>query len=161
KSEFVYDALGRRIVRREYSWENSQWEQKDEARYVWLGMSVLQERDAANQVRVTYTGGLAREDATSISYYFTDGNGNASSPIDSSGNIKAKYRYDSFGNLLSKSGSLADANLIRFSGKEYHANSGLYYYGFRYYAPNLQRWMNEDPIGLFGGLNLHGFVGND
>lgn len=43
---------------------------------------------------------------------------------------------------------------MRFSGKEYHANSGLYYCGFRYYAPNLQRWMNEDPIGLAGELLL-------
>ncbi|MCW5555530.1 MAG: hypothetical protein KIS67_25630 [Verrucomicrobiae bacterium] len=37
--------------------------------------------------------------------------------MDSSGNTKARYRYDSFGNLLSKSGTLADANLIRFSGR--------------------------------------------
>jgi RHS repeat-associated protein len=161
KSEFVYDAFGRRIVRKEFVWQSSTWSQTDEVRYVWLGMSVLQERDAANNIRVTYTGRLAREDANSTSFYFSDGNGNVSSLIDSSGNVKARYRYDSFGNLLSKSGPLADANLIRFSGKEYHVNSGLYYYGFRFYAPNLQRWMNEDPIGLAGGLNLYGFVGND
>jgi RHS repeat-associated protein len=161
KSEFVYDALGRRLIRREYIWQRSAWLQVDEVRYVWLGMSVLQERNAANNVRVTYTGRLAREDANSTCFYFSDGNGNLSSLIDSSGNIKARYRYDSFGNLLSKSGSLADANLIRFSGKKYHANSGLYYYGFRLYAPNLQRWLNEDPIGLSGGMNLHALVGND
>jgi len=161
KSEFVYDAFGRRIVRKEFVWQSSAWSLKDEVHYVWLGMSVLQERDAANNVRVTYTGRLAREDTTSTSFYFADGNGNISSLIDSSGNVKARYRYDCFGNLLSKSGPLADANLIRFSGKEYHANSGLYYYGFRFYAPNLQRWMNEDPIGIAGGLNFYGFVGND
>jgi len=102
-----------------------------------------------------------REDATGVAFYFTDGNGNVSPLIDSSGNFQARYRYDSFGNLISKSGPLAGANLIRFSGKEYHPRSGLYYYGFRYYQPNLQRWMNEDPIGLAGRLNLYGFVGND
>ena len=163
KSEFIYDALSRRNVRREYTWNSGlgTWNSPSETRYVWLGMSLVQERDAANKVRVTYTGKLAREDAQGTAFYFTDGNGNVSSLIDSSGNITAKYRYDSFGNLVSKSGSLADANLIRFSGKEYHAQSGLYYYGYRYYAPNLQRWMNEDPIGIAGGLNLYGFVGND
>lgn len=70
KSEFVYDAFGRRIVRKEFVWQSGAWSQVDEVRYVWLGMSVLQGRDAANQVRVTYTGRLAREDATSTSFYF-------------------------------------------------------------------------------------------
>src|SRR5205823_3078293 len=72
----------------------------------------------------------------------------------------AKYIYDSFGNLIAKSGPLADANVYRFSSKEYHSNSGLYYYGFRFYDPNLQRWLNRDPIGERGGINLYAFVGN-
>jgi len=42
-----------------------------------------------------------------------------------------------------------------------HPNSGLYYYGFRFYEPNLQRWLNEDPIREAGGMNLFGFVGNN
>jgi RHS repeat-associated protein len=163
KSEFAYDALGRRNVRREYTWNSGPgtWNLTDEVRYVWVGMSLLQERDSNNAVKVTYTGKLARTDANGTAYYFSDGNRNITSLVDSSGNFKAKYRYDSFGNLLSMSGSLADANLIRFSGKEYHPRSGLYYYCFRYYQPNLQRWLNEDPIGLTGGLNLYGFVGNN
>jgi hypothetical protein len=37
----------------------------------------------------------------------------------------------------------------------------MYYYGFRFYEPNLQRWLNQDPIGEAGGINLYGFVGND
>ncbi len=53
---------------------------------------------------------------------------------------------DPFGNILSKSGPLADVNLHRFSSKEFHANSGLVYYLYRYYEPGLQRWMNRDPI---------------
>jgi insecticidal toxin complex protein TccC len=36
----------------------------------------------------------------------------------------------------------------------------MYYYGFRFYDPGLQRWINRDPIGEMGGLNLYGFVGN-
>jgi RHS repeat-associated protein len=35
------------------------------------------------------------------------------------------------------------------------------YYGFRFYDPNLQRWLNRDPIQEWGGLNLFGFVGNN
>jgi hypothetical protein len=34
-------------------------------------------------------------------------------------------------------------------------NSGLYYYGYRFYDPNLQRWLNRDPLEERGGLNLY------
>jgi RHS repeat-associated protein len=58
-------------------------------------------------------------------------------------------------------GTLAAGNTYRFSGKEYDLHSGLYYFGYRFYDPNLQRWLNSDPIGERGGLNLYGFVGNN
>ena len=74
----------------------------------------------------------------------------------------ASYRYDPFGNTLSQSGSLAAANVYRFSSKEIHVTSGLmYYFGYRFYDPSMQRWLNRDPIGERGGLNLYGYVGND
>ncbi len=34
-------------------------------------------------------------------------------------------------------------------------------YGFRYYSPRFARWINRDPIGERGGINLYGMVGND
>ena len=43
------------------------------------------------------------------------------------------------------SGPLASVNLYRYSSKEYHANSGTVYYLYRFYDPNLQRWLNRDP----------------
>ena len=60
--------------------------------------------------------------------------------------IVARYLYDPFGNLLSLSGPLAEVNLYRFSSKECHPASGLVYYLYRYYDPNLQRWVNRDPV---------------
>jgi RHS repeat-associated protein len=51
-------------------------------------------------------------------------------------------------------GPLAEANTYRFSSKEWCANAALYYYGYRFYEPNLQRWLNRDPIQERGGLNL-------
>lgn len=38
--------------------------------------------------------------------------------------------------------------------------TGLYNYGFRYYHPELGRWLSRDPIGEDGGLNLYAFVKN-
>ena len=58
------------------------------------------------------------------------------------------------------SGLSASKNLYRFSSKEWNPNSGLYYYGYRFYDPNLQRWVNADPVQEDGGINLYGFVAN-
>jgi uncharacterized protein (DUF2235 family) len=38
--------------------------------------------------------------------------------------------------------------------------TGLSYYGYRYYSPTMGRWLSRDPLGEAGGMNLVGFVGN-
>src|SRR5262249_38148443 len=55
---------------------------------------------------------------------------------------------------------LATANLYRFSSKEIHVRSGMYYYLYRFYDPNLQRWINRDRLGELGGVNLYGLLLN-
>ncbi|MCW5552483.1 MAG: RHS repeat-associated core domain-containing protein [Verrucomicrobiae bacterium] len=99
--------------------------------------------------------------ATAHAYYHADANGNITALVNTNGAVVARYQYDPYGNLLGMAGPLAEANTYRFSSKEWHANAGLYYYGFRYYEPNLQRWLNRDPIEEAGGFNLYGFVFND
>ena len=54
----------------------------------------------------------------------------------------------------------ASFKTIRYSGKERDA-TGLYYYGLRYYAPWLSRWINPDPAGDIDGLNLFRMVQNN
>ncbi len=176
KSDFAYDGLGRRRVTRDYTWVSNSWLLSAELRYVYDGMVVLQERDAGNSILVTYTRGLdmsgtmqgaggiggllARTDANGSAYYHSDAGGNITAMVNSSGAVVARYLYDPYGRLLGKWGPLADANRYRFSSKEWHANSDLYYHGFRFYEPNLQRWLNRDPIGERGGINLYAYVGN-
>jgi RHS repeat-associated protein len=93
-------------------------------------------------------------------FYHADANGNVTMLVSSKQLVVGKYLYDPYGNQIAHAGPLADANVYRFSSKEYHANSGLVYYGRRFYDPNLQRWVNRDPIGTEGGINLYTFVGN-
>ncbi|MGO9201689.1 MAG: RHS repeat-associated core domain-containing protein, partial [Limisphaerales bacterium] len=101
---------------------------------------------------------LARSDNTTLAtlataahaYYHADGNGNITCLISSSNAVTARYLYDPFGRILSQSGPLAAANVYRFSSKELHVNSGLYYYLYRFYDPSLQRWPNRDPLGEAG-----------
>ena len=90
-----------------------------------------------------------------------DNKGNITKYVDSIGNIVASYTYDAFGKLISKSGALADLFRHRFSTKYIDVETGLYYYGYRFYHPILMRWLNRDPIEEDGGVNLYGFCGND
>ncbi len=107
-------------------------------------------------------------------HYYADGNGNIMALVNSSQTVAASYRYDPFGNTVRVAGTLALANLYRFSSKEIHINSGMHYYGYRFYDPNLQRWINGDQVGELGfrklnrvrlggnkaELNLYAFVRN-
>ena len=166
---FVYDGLNRRRITRDYTWQSGAWAETNEIRYVCDGMLVLQERNSNNTPLVTYTRGLdlsmslqggggiggllARTDTNGSAYYHADGNGNITALIDGNQNMLARYEYDGFGRLIGKWGSLADANHYRFSSKEYDTVTGLYYYGFRYYDPTLQRWLNRGtPSRKLAGL---------
>ncbi len=167
---FVYDGLSRRRITTNYTWTGSAWMPTNAVRYVYDGPLVIQERDSNNNPQVTYTRGLdlslsrqgaggiggllARTDTNGSTYYHADGNGNITALMDGNQNIVARYRYDAFGKLLGRWGSMADANHYRYSSKEQDP-SGLYYYGFRFYEPNYQRWLNRDPSGEFGGINLY------
>ncbi|GAB6960848.1 hypothetical protein JCM15754A_21830 [Prevotella aurantiaca JCM 15754] len=39
----------------------------------------------------------------------------------------------------------------KFNGKQFDAETGLYYNRFRYYDPNAGSYISQDPIGLKGG----------
>jgi RHS repeat-associated protein len=59
-----------------------------------------------------------------------------------------------------QSGNQANNNPFRFSSKYLDDSLGWYYYGYRYYSPELGRWLNRDPVGERGGMNLYGFAAN-
>jgi RHS repeat-associated protein len=107
-------------------------------------------------------GGLLGVKVGATSYRVSyDANGNVSELIDSAGTIAAHYEYDSFGNVVVANGSYAAANPWRFSTKPVDLETGYSYYGYRFYNPVVGRWINRDPIGEEGGMNLYGFAGND
>jgi RHS repeat-associated protein len=96
------------------------------------------------------------------SYYPTyDGNGNVSEYLETTGELAVHYEYDPFGTLTRQTGSISTRFQYRFSTKPRDILTGMYYYGYRYYNPLTGRWPSRDPIGETGGVNLHGFVGND
>lgn len=64
------------------------------------------------------------------------------------------YPYGATAWWAAKNALEASYKFVRYSGKERDA-SGLYYYGYRYYAPWLARWISADPADDIDGLNLY------
>jgi len=91
-----------------------------------------------------------------------DGNGNVASLVNaSSGDLEAIYEYSPFGEPIRCEGAMAQTNPFRFSSKFTDQETGLVYYGHRYFSPTLGRFINRDPSEESGGLNLYGFCGNN
>jgi RHS repeat-associated protein len=148
-------------------------------------MRVIQERNINGVPTVAYTRGpdlsgtlegaggigglLARSewDGSAWSrhaFYHSDGVGNVTALAVPNGNaiaLAGSYRYDPFGRLIGTPTGLAAINTQRFSSKDWHNLSGFYYFGYRFYDPATQRWLNRDPIAEEGGVNLYGYVEND
>ena len=101
---------------------------------------------------------LKHNGATYVPLY--DANGNVVQYVDATGAVVASYVYDAFGRTLASAGSQAELFRFRFSTKYHDPESGLVYYGYRFYSPNLARWLTRDPLEEQGGLNLYGFCGN-
>jgi len=169
---FVYDGKMRRRIERNYQWTAGTWVLGSERRFIYDGNLVLQERDGLNLPTVTLTRGsdlsgslagaggigglLALTDHSVLNlgsvsnahfFYHCDGNGNVTSLADAGQNVAARYLYDPFGNTLLIAGPKATINRYRFSSKPVHEASGMYDYLYRWYVPELQRWLNRDPIG--------------
>jgi RHS repeat-associated protein len=72
--------------------------------------------------------------------------------------------------LASKLGAFSKSEVISegatvqpdfgYTGLYYHQRSGLYFARARAYDSGLKRWLNRDPIGEQGGINLYGYVAN-
>ena len=76
---------------------------------------------------------------------------------DDNQNVLARYEYDVFGAIRAETGT--SDNTRKFTGKEFDADSKLYYYGARYYDPYIGRFTQRDPIG--DGVNWYAYTYNN
>jgi RHS repeat-associated protein len=186
--EFKYDYMGRRVEKKVYTHNGSQWNLTTTRRFVYADWLLVLELDGENDVLRKYTWGLdlagqsggsasgrsiddaggiggllATEDVaeTKDYYYLYDANGNIGQLVDrSDGSPDARYEYDAYGNTIASAGDYADDNPFRFSTKYWDDETSLGYWGYRYYTPRLGRWLSRDPLGEPGGTNLYGYVRN-
>ncbi len=153
-ASFKYDALGRRIEKT----INGRTIQ-----YLYDGVDIVQEIEngvpSVNYIRtLNIDEPLVRITTSALRFYQTDALGSVIALTDETGTVRTTYTYDPFGNVTI-SGESSD-NPFQYTGRE-NDGTGLYYYRARYYSPELQRFISEDPIGLEGGINLYAYVGNN
>jgi RHS repeat-associated protein len=153
---FKYDPFGRRIYKSSSSGTSV---------YAYDGSDIVEETNSSGSVVARYAQGenidepLAMLRAGTTSYYHADGLGSVTSLSNSAGALAQTYGYDSFGKQLSSTGSLT--NPFQYTGREFDAETSLYYYRGRYYDPSLGRFLSEDPIRFSGqDANLYRYVWN-
>jgi len=169
KLEFAYDYMGRRISKKVYAGSTGSWVLTKHERFVYDGYKLIEKLDALNSNAILqqyiWNGetllGIIDAASSKIHYPLTDANKNISDIIDASGTLTAHYEYSPFGQITLSSGTFAQTNPFRFSSEYFDSETGFVYYNFRYYSPELARWLSKDPIEEKGGLNLYVFVGND
>ena len=88
-----------------------------------------------------------------------DANGNVTEYVNTNGVTVSYRRYDPFG-VMTAAGQTSSQNFRHYFSTKC-LDVGLYDFGLRPYSPALGRFLSEDPIGEWGGLNLYGFCGND
>jgi len=176
---YAYDADGRLVERRRFSWSGGTWVLSETTRYLNDGWQCVGEFNGSNTLQRRQVWGLDLDgsrggmggiggllwiasQANGTHYATSDGSGNVVGLFDTSGSISARYVYSPFGELLQLSGgAIATENPWRFSSKRQDPTTDWIHYEFRIYDPASGRWLSRDPIGEAGGENLYGFVGND
>ena len=150
---FDYDGLSRRVRESLNGVEVRHW--------VWIGLSLAEERNAANAVTKRFF--AQGEQIAGQNYFYTrDHLGTVRELVDGSQTVRARYSYDPYGvrsaNLITSNPVEAD---FGFTGHYFHQTSGLHLALYRAYAENIGRWISRDPIGESGGVNLYDYVKNN
>ena len=81
----------------------------------------------------------------------------ANTPLATIATVLVRYEYDVFGAIRSETGT--SDNTRKFTGKEFDADSNLYYYAARYYDPYIGRFTQRAPIG--DGVNWYAYTHNN
>ena len=176
EARYHYDALGRRTRKIVTTTHGT-----TDTRFLWQGYRLLQEQQESG-LRSTYVydpneawSPLARVDhlrdqsSGEIYWFNTDLNGAPLEVTDERGAVRWSGQYGSFGEVRHQSEGFSRLvnrtamahQPLRYAGQYADGETGLHYNLFRYYDPQVGRFIVQDPIGLNGGnLNLYNYAPN-
>ena len=88
-----------------------------------------------------------------IYYYHNDHLGTPRRLSDATGNVVWSADYEPFGNVQVTVNTVS--NNLRFPGQYFDQETGLHYNYFRYYSPDIGRYLRSDPLGLLADFNTY------
>ena len=104
---------------------------------------------------------LAQDDgAGNVQWHLTDHLGTVTDLVDNTGSVVNHIEYDSRGNILRQSDAAVTTRYL-FTGREYDAETNLYYFRRRYFDSTVGRFLSEDPAGLVADVNNYRYAWND
>ncbi|MFG1173929.1 RHS repeat domain-containing protein [Erwiniaceae bacterium CAU 1747] len=173
EAQYHYDALGRRSAK-----VVTVRQERHETRFLWQGWRRLQSRTEGHQQTYCYD---PDEDYTPLAcierhysgdrlyWYHTDLNGSPQEVTDEQGEMVWSGQYGMFGEVARQTDAMwrnfsqplgAFRQRLRYAGQYLDEETGLHYNTFRYYAPEVGRFITPDPVGLNGGINLYQYAPN-
>ena len=151
---YRYDALGRRVAKLRLAADGTPAERVD---FSWDGLLLAERSSAGRTVRWDWEPGTFRP-VTQVDEEFhaivTDLVGTPTELVGPDGTVEWSARGTLWG------AAAPGPCPLRFPGQYADPESGLHYNGVRHYDPETGRYASADPIGLAGGIDQHGYVGN-
>ncbi|MFT4552196.1 MAG: RHS repeat-associated protein [Chlamydiales bacterium] len=179
KVNYIYDVFNRRMGKKLQQWDekSSTWKLLSELRFLYDGKKEIGAVDSSGEiVELRILGkGHGAEVGAAVAFELDgktyipthDHRGDITSLVDPvQGQTVETYRYSAFGEeqIFDSNGERVASSQLgnswRFSSKRYDEETGLLYFGGRYYDPSLSRWMTPDPMGFGDGPNLYAYVHN-
>ncbi len=182
ESRFDYDPIGRRIGSKDTRQDIGGSSRVARKRFVWQGLCMAQEVREGSVSSYLYSpqqiytplarvdavfmdGMTEREDKRAcglprIYYFHTDTVGMPLELTDEIGKLAWTGRYAAWGKFVREEGTLElqrTDQMLRYPGQYEDSAIGLHYNTFRYYDPDVGRYISQDPIGLVGGVSLYGY----
>ena len=176
KVGYRYDEANRRIAKEHYEWLEGQWKPANVERYIYLSnteVGICDQEGHIIQLRVLGRGkkgaagaAVALELEGVVYAPLHDHMGHVMGLVSQEdGKVCEVYRYSSFGEeqILGVDGEELESskNPWRYGSKRKDEETGLIYFGMRYYDCEVSRWLTPDPIGMQGGPNLYAYVLNN
>jgi RHS repeat-associated protein len=162
---YEYDPIGRR-------------RQKDVSgvgitKFISDGAEEIEERDSGNNVLRRYAYGSNVDERVAMldnalcsgggrCFYQTNWQGSTVKLLNQSNVTIEIYQYGPFGERVDWSPQAPETgNPFRYTGRRFDSETGLYYYRARYYSPKLGRFLQTEPTGGDGDLNLYRYANNN
>jgi len=136
--QYDYNSAGLRVRHRR--------SERGDVDYYYDDDAVIEEHNASDDTLLAhYRYGdrlLSLDTGTSIQYYHHDALGSTVNFTDESGIAQVSYLLDPWGHIRRQTGDSINRHI--FTGQEHDENTGLIYFGARYYDPDIARFITQD-----------------